>query len=65
MSRTFYPVHSAADLGSRPIVPSNFNEVIAGGMIGWVLEADLKDFIRRPTASWWLEGTSKSPTRAR
>jgi RNA-directed DNA polymerase len=43
MNRTFCPAHSVVGQSSHHAL-ATLNEVIAGGKIGWVLEADLKNF---------------------
>ena len=54
MSRTFCPA-----LGGRPRLGAHralatLNEVIAGGMTGWVLEADPKNFFGSLDHDWVL-----------
>jgi hypothetical protein len=40
---------------------ATLNEVIAGGMIGWVLEADLKNFCKHPReVAYHLDGLRKA-----
>src|SRR6266478_2282863 len=45
MSRTSCPAHHAL---------ATLNEVVAGGMISWVLEADLKNFFASLSHDWVL-----------
>jgi RNA-directed DNA polymerase len=54
MSKTFCPAHSAAGQLSAHHALATLNEVIAGGKIGWVLEADLKNFFGSLDHDWVL-----------